>query len=243
MIPGACLLEVCVDTPDGLGAALNGGADRIELCSALALSGLTPSPGLMRLAARQAKPAYAMIRPRAGDFCFGSDEIDVMRADIDAVREAGLPGVVLGASRSGGELDADALARLVEHAGGLGLTLHRAFDVAPDLEAALETAIGLGFERVLTSGGEATATAGADRLSALVDQAGERISIMAGSGVTPSNVRALVERTGVREVHGSFSRRVAGVAGAERLQALSFSVERAETDQAAVATAKAALGR
>ena len=239
-----CLLEVCVDSPAGLMAALAGGGDRIELCSALALSGLTPSPGLMRLAARQSRPSYAMIRPRPGDFCFSPAEIDVMRSDIDAVRAAGLPGVVLGASRSTGELDADGLARLIEHAQGLRLTLHRAFDVAPDLTAALETAIGLGFERVLTSGGETSAIAGADRLRALVGQSAGRISIMAGSGVTPANVRALVDHTGVREVHGSFSRKAPAVSGPERLRTLGFALaERAETDQASVAAARAALGR
>jgi copper homeostasis protein len=225
-IPGECLLEVCIDSPAGLMDALAGGADRIELCSGLALSGLTPSPGLMRLAA-----------------CSSPAEIDVMRGDIDAVRAAGLPGVVLGASRPTGELDADALARLVEHARGLGLTLHRAFDLAPDLEAALETAIALGFERVLTSGGETTAIAGAYRLRDLVGQAGERISIMAGSGVTASNILALVEQAGVREVHGSFSRRRSTSAGPERLHALGFALaDQAETDQATVAAARAALG-
>jgi len=244
MIPGDCLLEVCVDGAAGLTAALAGGADRIELCSALALSGLTPSPGLMRLAGQLSKPAYAMIRPRPGDFCFSPAEIDVMRADIDAARAAGLPGVVLGASRPTGELDADALAVLVPHARGLGLTLHRAFDVAPDLEAALETAIDLGFERVLTSGGETSAIAGGGRLRDLVARAAGRISIMAGSGVTPANVQALVEQTGVREVHGSFSRRHAPVSGPERLHALGFALaEQAETDQASVAAAKAALER
>ncbi len=244
MIPDDCLLEVCIDSPAGLTAALAGGADRIELCSALVLSGLTPSPGLMRRAGRHATPCYAMIRPRPGGFCFSPAEIEVMRGDIDAARDAGLPGVVLGASRPNGELDVDALSQLVQHARGLGLTLHRAFDLSPDLEAALDVAIALGFERVLTSGGETTAIAGAERLRALVARADGRISVMAGAGVTPTNVRALVERTGVREVHGSFSRRRPPVSGPERLHALGFALaEPAETDQASVAAAKAALGR
>lgn len=244
MITGDCLLEVCVDSPAGLTSALAGGADRIELCSALALSGLTPSPGFMQLAARQSAPSYAMIRPRPGDFCFSPAELDVMRGDIDAARAAGLPGVVLGASRPNGELDADALGLLVEHAQGLGLTLHRAFDVAPELEAALETAIGLGFERILTSGGETSVVAGADRVRALVDRAAGRISIMAGAGVTPQNLAALVEHTGVREVHGSFSRRCTAASGPGRLHAMGFTLaEQAETDQASVAAAKAAIGR
>lgn len=239
-----CLIEVCVDSADGLAAALQGGAGRIELCSALALSGLTPSPGLMRRAAGGPTPVYAMIRPRAGDFCFSAGEVDVMRGDIDAARAAGLAGVVLGASRADGTLDADALAQLVEHAQGLGLTLHRAFDVAPDLDAALETAVALGFERVLSSGGETTAPAGADRLRALVDRAEDRIGIMAGSGITPTTVRALVERTGVREVHGSFSRRRPAPPGPSRLRTLGFApAETVETDPAAIAAVQAALTR
>lgn len=196
-------LEICVDTPDGLEIALAAGADRIELCAALALSGLTPTPGLMAQAA--GRSVWPMIRPRAGDFVFSPAEADAMRRDIDAARAAGLPGVVLGASRRSGELDAELLAELCRHAAGLGLALHRAFDQAPDLTAALETAVALGFERVLTSGGARSASEGADRLAALVAQAGDRIVIMAGSGVTAANVVDLVRRTGVKEVHGSCS--------------------------------------
>jgi copper homeostasis protein len=196
-------LEVCVDTPDGLEIALSAGADRVELCAALTLSGLTPTPGLMARAA--GRNVWPMIRPRAGDLVFTPAEADAMRRDIDAARAAGLPGVVLGASRLSGELDADLLVELAAHAAGLGLALHRAYDQAPDLSAALETAIALGFERVLTSGGARTAPEGADRLAALVAQAADRIVVMAGSGVTAASVADLVRRTGVREVHGSCS--------------------------------------
>ena len=155
------LLEVCVDSAEGLAAAIGGGADRIELCSSLELGGLTPSFGLMRFAARQPLPVYAMIRPRAGDFVFDANELAIMRDDIAMARESGLAGVVLGASRSDGRLDADMLAELVGHSYGMGLTLHRAFDCAgPDFGDALDLAIGLGFERILTSGGAASAVGG-----------------------------------------------------------------------------------
>ncbi|HWD67878.1 MAG TPA: copper homeostasis protein CutC [Caulobacteraceae bacterium] len=196
-------LEVCVDTPEGLETALAAGADRIELCAALALHGLTPAPGLMARAA--GGNAWPMIRPRAGDFVFSPAEDDAMRRDIDAARAAGLPGVVLGASRPNGELDADLLARLIAHAAGLGHSLHRAFDLAPDLGVALETAIALGFERVLTSGGAHTAPEGAAHLADLVAVASGRIVVMAGSGVTANNVGDLVRATGVTEVHASCS--------------------------------------
>jgi copper homeostasis protein len=199
------LLEVCVDTPAGLLAAVGAGADRIELCAALPLAGLTPSLGLMRLAAAQPVPSYAMIRPRTGDFVYDAADLDVMRRDIDAAREAGLPGVVFGAGHRSGALDENTLARLLGHAKGLRATLHRAFDLAPDLPAALETAVALGFERVLTSGGANTAPAGAARIADLNAQAGGRIAIMAGAGVTAANAAELMRRTGVVELHASCS--------------------------------------
>jgi copper homeostasis protein len=199
------ILEVCVDTPAGLAAAIDGGADRIELCSALALQGLTPAPGLMAIAAEAAIPIYPMIRPRHGDFVYDAGDLDAIFRDIDAVRAAGLAGVVIGANRPSGELDADALAMLVAHADGLGVTLHRAFDLTPDPFAALETAIDLGFERILTSGGALNAMAGAGTIARLVEQADGRIAILAGGGVNPRNVAELIARTGVVEVHGSCS--------------------------------------
>ena len=105
-------LEVCVDTPEGFEAAVAGGADRIELCAALDLGGLTPSPGLMALAAKASTPVYAMIRPRAGDFVFGLGDEAAMLGDIDAVRSAGLAGVVIGANLADGRLDVALLERL-----------------------------------------------------------------------------------------------------------------------------------
>ena len=197
-----------MDTPFGMLAAVGAGADRIELCAALSLAGLTPSVGMMRLAALQGVPSYAMIRPRTGDFVYGADDRDVMRRDIDAVREAGLPGVVFGASHRSGALDEDVLGALMAHVkalGGLGVTLHRAFDLAPDLSAALEAAIGLGFERVLTSGGATTAATGAARIADLVAQADGRIVVMAGSGVTAAGAADLLRHTGVTELHASCS--------------------------------------
>ena len=200
------ILEVCVDTPAGLAAAIAGGADRIELCSALALQGLTPTPGLMATATYAPIPIYAMIRPRQGDFVYNACDLDAALRDIDAARAAGLAGLAIGANRPSGELDADVLAMFIAHAGSsMGVTLHRAFDLTPDPFAALETAIDLGFERILTSGCALNAMAGSSMIAALVGQAAGRIAILAGGGVNPSNVAELVARTAVREVHGSCS--------------------------------------
>ncbi|TCQ29832.1 copper homeostasis protein CutC [Rhizobium sp. PP-CC-3G-465] len=233
------LLEVCVDDAAGLLAAVEGGADRIELCSALSLGGLTPTAGLMQLAGRMSVPVYAMIRPRAGDFVFEETEIAMMEAEIDAARQAGLAGVVLGASLSDRSLDAACLARLVHRTGDMGRTLHRAFDLVPDQAAALETAINLGFERILTSGGQKTAAQGIAAITELVRRAGGRLSIMPGSGVTLATVGPLLA-TGVSEVHASCS---ASVPTADnRLVELGFAPETARRSDAGIVRAlKAAL--
>jgi copper homeostasis protein len=197
------LLEICLDTPAGLAAAVAGGAERIELCAALDSEGLTPSPGLMAQAGVCGCETFALIRSRAGDFVFGDLDLDAMRRDIDAARAAGLAGVVLGASRPDGRLDEQGLADLIAHASGLGVALHRAFDVTPDKVEALETAISLGFKRILTSGGRPGAPEGAALIAELVQRAGERIVIMAGAGLEPGNVADFVRRTGVKEVHAA----------------------------------------
>jgi copper homeostasis protein len=197
-------LEVCVDTAEGLAEAVAGGADRIELCAALALGGLTPSAGLIGLAAGCGVPVVAMIRPRVGDFVWSETEIAMMEAEIDAVRAAGLAGVVLGASLPDGRLDVPVLRRLAVAAAGLEVVLHRCIDLAPDIEEALEEAVALGFHRILTSGGELTAEAGAARIAALVARAVGRITVMPGSGVNVGNA-ALLKGLGIREIHASCS--------------------------------------
>ena len=197
------LLEVCVDSPEGLAAAIAGGADRIELCAALDLGGLTPPPGLMALAAHAPIPVYAMIRPRAGNFVYDRDNEAAMMADVDAARAAGLAGVVIGASLADGTLDVPLLSRLSKRAEGVGVTLHRAFDLVPDPFRALEQAIELGVARVLTSGLQIKAVEGLDTLKALAGLAADRLSIMPGSGINISNVERIIWETGVREVHSS----------------------------------------
>lgn len=201
------IVEVCVDCVSALEAAVTGGCDRIELCSALALGGLTPSAGLIAEAARIGVPVMAMIRPRAGDFVWSEAEIRQMETDIAFVRAAGLAGVVLGACLPDGRLDVPVLGRLTVAASGLDTTLHRAFDLVPDFDTALEQAIDLGFRRILTSGGKASALEGADRIGALVKRAAGRITIMPGAGVTAGNVSRLLA-LGATEVHGSCSAEV-----------------------------------
>ena len=229
-------LEVCVDSVDGFNAAIAGGADRIEVCSSLGLGGLTPGPGLLQLAAEAPIECHAMIRPRPGDFVVTDGDRQAMLADIAAVKQAGLAGVVLGALQSDSTLDDVTLQILVDAAETLDRTLHRVFDLTVDPVAALDTAQRLGFKRVLTSGQAATAPEGVDVLSQLVDQAAQRIEIMAGGGVTEDAVPLLLS-AGVDAIHASCSQLVSfhmdcSVIGIDR---------RRVTNEAMVARLKAQL--
>ncbi|TMX48607.1 copper homeostasis protein CutC [Vibrio alginolyticus] len=197
-------LEVCIDNIESLHYAIAGGATRIELCSSLALGGLTPSYGFMQQAARISTiPIYAMIRPRQGDFFYSEEEIEMMRWDIEAAHQSGLDGVVLGVLTQEGGIHMPFATALCEFAQelGLGVTFHRAFDQCRNAQSALEEVISLGCERILTSGLAPSAPAGQKALKSLVEQAQGRIAIMAGAGVNASNVRALVEDTQVTEIH------------------------------------------
>lgn len=198
------ILEVCVDDAAGIRAAVAGGADRIELCAALACGGLTPTKGLMELAAEVSVPVNVMIRPRSGSFVFSRDDRRLMIADIMAAKSAGLAGVVLGASHPDGRLDVETLRVLRDAAEGMDVTLHRAFDLVPDHMQALEEAESLGFKRILTSGGQKNAFAGLEILKQLVMNAKDRVSIMPGGGVNVDNVNAFAQ-IGIREFHASCS--------------------------------------
>lgn len=244
LLPSKGLLEVCVDDVDGLKAALAGGADRIELCSSLAVGGLTPSAGLMaHAAALSSVPVYAMIRPRAGDFCFSEDECALMCADILMARQAGLQGVVIGAARPDLTLDLEALARTKEAAGDLGVTLHRVFDLVADPETAIEQAIALGIERILTSGGAPSVDEGRDQLAACIGWARGRISIMPGGGVAIDNATSLLAM-GVGELHASCSSLSAVDKHKRREFALGFVAPGAKkTDRDKVAALKAAINK
>ena len=196
------LIEVCVDTLAGLDQAIAGGADRIELCSALDLGGLTPSAGLMRAAAGCGLPVLAMMRPRAGGFVWSDAELAVICEDIAEARAAGMAGVVLGASLPDGGLDLPALARMQAAAKGMQTTLHRCFDLVPDPAAALEAAIQLGFQRILTSGGALRAVDALARLHGLQRQAAGRIILLPGSGINAANAPLF---RAFKEVHASCS--------------------------------------
>jgi copper homeostasis protein len=235
------LLEVCVDSAEGLAAAIDGGADRIELCSALELGGLTPSYGLMKLAAKAPLPVHCMIRPRGGGFTYGEGELAQMLHDIDMARDLGFAGVVFGVLTDDGKLDIEALERLVQQAYGMDVTLHRAFDCCgPDFDRAIDTAIELGFDRILTSGGEKTALKGLAALDRIFAKAGNRITIMPGSGINTDNLSAITSRLPVREIHTSCSTVTATSDSAERRLGFENETVR-QTDSMKVRALKAAL--
>ncbi len=198
------ILEICTGSIESVLAAKAGGAQRVELCSALAEGGVTPSVGLMR-EARQVEgiKMNVLIRPRGGDFLYSEEEIRIMEADIRAAREVGADGVVIGALTKEGDVDMPACRRLVAAAGEMSVTFHRAFDMVRDMDKALEDVIALGCDRILTSGLMPTAEEGIANLAKLVEKANGRISIMPGSGVSPENAAKIVLATGVGEIHAS----------------------------------------
>jgi len=200
------ILEICVDDAAGVDSAVAGGADRIELCSALELGGLTPAAALLDHALRAGCPIHMMIRPRAGGFLYSEDDVALMVEEIGGAVARGVGGVVVGALRPDGELDREALGRFRDAARDAAIVLHRAIDLVPDPIAAVGEAIALGYDKILSSGGAPTAVEGMTTLAAMVAAAGERLSVIAGSGVSPDNVMRIIAGTGVREVHGSASR-------------------------------------
>ena len=196
-------LEVCCGDMQSVLAAKAGGANRIELCRALDVDGLTPSKEMMEEAIGLGIPVQVLIRPREGDFVYNEDEVESMIRDIRLAKRLGANGVVIGALKPDGSIDEETIRYLVEAAKGLSITFHRAFDVCSQPLEALEQIIALGCHRLLTSGQAATAEQGIPLIKQLVELAGERLSIMPGSGVNPENACKILSETGAKEIHGS----------------------------------------
>ncbi len=191
------ILEVCVDSLVSARAAIAGGADRLELCSALSIGGLTPYAELLQQIRRESNVKIrCLMRPRAGDFLYSPEEIEQMAMQIKNLRALGADGFVIGCLTADGELDAEALKPLIEAANGAGLTLHRCIDVSRDLEATYRAAAALGIDTILTSGGEPNCTAGMEtigRLLALRDEPGGP-EILIGAGVNAGVIEAFRAR-------------------------------------------------
>ncbi|MBI9101217.1 MAG: copper homeostasis protein CutC [Spirochaetales bacterium] len=196
------LIEICLDSVESAIEAEKGGADRVELCDNLFEGGTTPSLGTIKMTRQEISIGLnVLIRPRGGDFCYSDLECEVMKADIIACRENGVDGVVIGILDPEGRVDVKRTAALIEVARPMSVTFHRAFDMAKKPFEALEKIIGLGCDRILTSGAENTVLEGLDTLGELVKKAGDRIIIMPGNGITERNFPKVIERTGAREYH------------------------------------------
>lgn len=198
----APLIEICVEGIDGLLAAQDGGAERVELCASLLEGGITPSLGTVRLALEMAQvPVHVMVRPRGGDFLYSEAEFRSMLLDVEALRDLGAAGVVFGCLTEDGRIDEDRMAALVAVAGPLAVTCHRAFDMTEDAQAALEALVRAGVGRVLTSGQRDKGMEGASLLAALVRQAAGRIVVMACGGLDRSNIAEVLHLTRAPELH------------------------------------------
>lgn len=199
------LLEVCCGNLESVRAAVKGGAPRIELCSALELDGLTPAREDLQ-EARRLYPElmiHVLVRPRAGGFCYTPEEVERMSRQIETALDYGADGIVIGCLTPAGDVDKDAMQKLMRVA--KNVTFHRAFDVCREPFSALEDIIGLGCSRILTSGQAPVAAEGTDLIRELRSRAQGRIGLLPGCGVTPSNARRILELTGCNEIHASAS--------------------------------------
>ena len=220
MTAGGILIEACVESVEESIAAARGGADRLELCANMDVGGTTPSAELFTsVRAKVALPVAVMVRPRGGAFVYSREELASMHEDIDRARGLGADVIVFGVLDRTGSVDEKNTRELITRAGDTPVTFHKAFDEIDDQLRALDALIDCGVSRVLTSGGRAAAIEGADQLARLVEHAAGRITIMAGGNVRAPNVRGLVARTRVQEVHArcnTDARRIADIVSALR---------------------------
>jgi len=185
-------------------SAVEGGADRIELCANLAEGGTTPSYAHIKKCREAFDIAlFPIIRPRGGDFLYTKDEFEIMKNDIKLCKELGCEGIVIGLLNMDGTIDMTRTAELIELAYPLEVTFHRAFDRCKDPFTALEELIEIGCQRILTSGQKPTVSEGVDLIAELNKKADDRIIILPGSGVRKDNIKMLAEKTGCIEFHSS----------------------------------------
>lgn len=196
-------LEICANSVESALNAQNGGADRVELCMELSVGGVTPSKGMIQLARELLEiPLYVLIRPRSGDFYYSTMELEIMKEDIAYCAELGCNGVVIGALTPERKIDQLKTVALMDAAGFMDVTFHRAFDQVPNHFDAMDTLRELGVQRVLTSGGSGNAVDNVDMLCELIEEAEDEIIIMPGGGIRTENLSVLLE-TGALEYHSS----------------------------------------
>lgn len=203
----ARVLEVCVDSVESAGSAWRGGATRLELCADLIIGGTSPGEDLFRMVRERVEiPIRVLLRPRFGDFLYSDEEYELLRRQVTRFRTLGADGVVIGMLRPDGTLDETRMAGLIDLAGGMGVTLHRAFDVCRDPFEALDAARRLGVDTILTSGQQASCVQGAALLRELVAAAGGKPQILIGAGVSAAVIRDLQPQTHADAFHLSAKR-------------------------------------
>ncbi len=196
------LLEICCGSTEDAVEAERGDADRVELCSALFLGGLTPSLGsLIEANQRRKIPLIAMDRPRPAGFCYSPVEFAVMERDADLLLQHGVDGIVFGILNADGSIDTRRSSIMRRRIGTRQAVFHRAFDVTPDPFRALEELVDLGITRVLTSGQRSGAPEGSPLIRQLIERAAGRIEILPGAGINLTNVRNLIAATGCTQIH------------------------------------------
>lgn len=198
------ILEVCADSVQSAIAAQKGGAGRIELCADLVVGGTSPSPALFKQVRKYTDlKIRTLLRPRFGDFCYDEYEFQSIKEEVEMFRELGADGVVIGILRPDGSLNMEEMEELVKAAGGMGVTLHRAFDVCRDPYEALEQCVSMGIDTILTSGQKSSAWEGRELLVDLLKKSAGRIDILAGAGISPEVIEKLAPCTGIRSFHMS----------------------------------------
>ena len=198
------ILECCVDSVESAINAAKGSASRLELCSNLIIGGTTPDVALVKEIRKHTDiRIHALIRPRFGDFCYTEHEMEIMKSQIRALKEAGVEGVVIGVLDEEGNLDVPKMKELLQEASGLSVTLHRAFDMCRDPFQALDEAIQLEINTILTSGQKQSAWEGRELLAELIEKADGRIGIMAGAGISAEVIEKLIPVTKGTSYHMS----------------------------------------
>lgn len=233
------LLEIAANSINSCIAAQQNGADRIELFENLPEGGCTPSYGMLQMVKEKIDiPVYAMIRPRGGDFLYNDDEFEIMQRDVEICRQLNYKGIVFGILDADGNVDIERCKALLALAGDMKATFHRAFDRAKDLHKSAAEIANLGFERILTSGGEADVVKGKEIIRALQKQFGKDIIIMPGCGVTADNAKTIADYCGVTEIHATAKGQVRS---AMQFQKPGFTDSRYESEAKAIAAIRAAL--
>lgn len=198
------ILEACVDSVPSALAAARGGADRLELCSNLIIGGTTPDIALYKEIRKYTDiPARALLRPRFGDFCYDEYEYNILLENIAMYKDAGINGIVIGSLNPDGSLNVKQMEGMIRAADGMGITLHRAFDMCSNGMETLHIAKEIGVDTILTSGQEASCSKGWEMIKAMVEEAGDDMTILVGAGVSASVIKEMHEKTGATAFHMS----------------------------------------